>query len=662
MSDLARLVDPKTIAIAGISADPAKHGARVLANLRKLGFEGRIWGVNPGLPEIDGVEVVRGVRDLPAPPDLVVAAVPAPAVTGLVAECEGVGGVIVFAAGFGESGDRGRALETELAEVANGVGTRVLGPNSGGIIRPDRGLAASFLTCLDRPAEQIVTGPVGVVSQSGGTGSYLHNLAAARGEGLAISVSTGNEADLALGEVLAAVGAIDGVEAIVAIVETIRDGAGFIAAIRALHEHGRQVVVCPLGTESRSERLMASHTGALALPAVVTRGVFESLGMGIAETPAEAYEVASVVARSRRPRGARVGVVTHSGGVAILLSDLAARDGLALPHPSPALSDAVASSLDHGSATNPLDLGGIIGGPTRFAEVVGRFAGSGEYDAVLAVSTAHPPAHTAERVAALIGLDPPVPVVHLWMAGDQGAAGLAKLRQAGAAVVEEPRAAIRAMTTLTRPPSSGEPPPPLTGPPDSWGIPPLAGVVAESADAAVAAAAELGYPVTVKLESPAVSHKTEVGGVALDLRDPEAVAEAFVGLTSLSPAIGLEGATVRVQGHRPGVELIVGSLRHHSFGPMVSVGVGGVLTELIGDVVFAPAPVTVGQGRAMVDRLRGRAILDGFRGSPPADLDRLAEILSLVSRGIAGSGLTSFEINPLIWDGEDWLAVDWLAL
>jgi acyl-CoA synthetase (NDP forming) len=662
MSPLDRLIDPTAIAIAGLSADQGKHGARVLANLRRLGYAGDVWGVNPKLPDIEDVAVYHSVADLPRPPDLVVAAVPASVTTELVADCTGVGAVIVFASGFSETGPDGRMKETVLVDTAHSVGTRLLGPNSGGVIRPGLGLGASFLTCLDRPAGEIATGPVAVVTQSGGTGSYLHNLAASRSEGIAISVSTGNEADIELGEMIGLVSGLDEVRVIVAVIETIRDGEAFIAAARSARTMGKRVVVCPLGTGTRSENLMASHTGALAIPEAISRGVYASVGVTVAETPAEAYEVAALMARCPEPSGSRVGVVAHSGGIAILLSDLGERHGLDLDPPSPELGREIESSLDHGSATNPLDMGGIIGGPTRFAHVVGTFARSGEYDLVLAVSTAHPPAHTSARVDSLLELDSPVPVAHLWMAGDQGAEGLAQLRGADLPVAEEPRAAIKALAGLTSAVVATPQPDPIDTSPEAWGIPPIAGTQAGSEAEAVSAAHALGYPVVAKLESARITHKTELGGVLVDLRDSDEVVGAYRRLVMIAADNGVPDATIRVQRFRPGIEMIVGGLRHDSFGPLVSVGVGGVLTELVRDVVFAPAPLDLSAALAMIDRLRARDVLDGHRGGPPADVAELGRIVSQVSRGIAGSAIDSFEINPLIWDGEEWVVTDWLAL
>jgi len=446
------MLSPRSVAIVGLSADPAKHGGRVLSNLAKVGFRGTVWGVNPRLPEVDGVDVYARLADLPAAPDLVVCAIPAAAIPQTIAEAGaiGSGGLVVFAGGFAEAGADGARLQQEVTGVARSSGVRVLGPNSGGIIRPSVGLAASFLTCLDRPAEQIRSGPVGLVTQSGGTGSYVHNLAAAAGDGLAVSISTGNEADLGVADGISALADLDEVRTIALVLETVRDGPAFMDAIRKAHAAGKPVVACRIGTSRRGEQLMSTHTGAMAAPARVLEGVLDSLAVTVTETPEEMLAVAGVMARTGPLSGDRMGVVTHSGGIAILLTDLAERSGVHLPHPGAALKEELEPLLQLGSSDNPLDMGGIIGGPGRFAEVVDRFAESGDYDCVLAVSTAHPPAHTVERVEGLLRLSQTVPIVHLWMAGDVGSAGLEMLRAADRAVITEPRAAIRALAGLGR--------------------------------------------------------------------------------------------------------------------------------------------------------------------------------------------------------------------
>ena len=664
MSALDRLLDPASIAIAGLSADPAKHGGRVLGHLRALGYDGEVYGVNPGTPAVDGVEMFRRVADLPRPPDLVVCAIPAAAVRYVTMDSAGVGALVVFAGGFGESGRDGRALEADLIRKAGAAGVRVLGPNSGGVIRPSRGLAASFLTCLDRPAAQIRSGRVGVVTQSGGMGSYLHNLAAARASGLAVSVSTGNEIDIKLGEAVAAVSQLDEVEVVLALVETVRDGPAFIESLSSSLDRGKPVVVCRIGTGAHGKTLMTTHTGAMAVPEKVLEGVLDSLGVIVAETPGEAYEIAEMIALTApSAAGDRTAIVTHSGGIAIHLADLAERHGASLSPPGPDVAVRLDPLLDHGVANNPLDMGGIIGGPGRFAEVVDLMAGSGDYDMVLAVSTAHPPAHTDERVSALLGLDSPVPLLHLWMAGDQAGHGLTRLREAGIPITEEPRAAIKALAGLARLArvSTAVHVEPLAADFADWGLPLVEGRAVTGAGEAVEVAERLGYPVVVKLSSPDLAHKTEVGGVQLGLESAESVAAAFEEVVTAAKSAGLEVDGARVERYRPGLELIVGALVDPVFGPLVSVGLGGVLTELLDDVVFAPAPVDEAGARGMIDRMGGRPLLDGYRGAPAAGVDGLARIVSLVSRGLVGTGLTEVELNPVVWDGAEWVVLDWLA-
>lgn len=662
MSGLARLLAPETVAIVGLSGDPAKHGSRVLANMRRLSYPGSIWGVNPSLPSVDGVEMFASLRDLPSPPDLVICAVPAAAAVEVARDCAGAGGVVVFAGGFGESGSSGREMQNRLGDALSGTGARLIGPNSGGVIRPSAGLAASFLTCLDRPAGEIRPGPVGLVTQSGGMGSYLHNHAAARGGGLAVSVSTGNEADVKAGEAIEAVASLDDVEAVLAIVETVRDGERFVAAVRKARAAGKPVVVCAIGQGRRGRALMTSHTGAMALPEPVLRGVLSSLGVVLAETPAEGLEIAEVAAASPPVDGDRVGVVTHSGGMAIHLADLAERAGLALPQPGAALQARLGPLLDLGAANNPLDLGGIIGGAARFSSAVEAFADSGEYDVVLAVSTAHPPKHSTERVESLLGLPPGAPVVHLWMAGDQAGDALGILRRAGAPVTEEPRAAVRSLAALTAPAEAPEPTVPISGPLSSWDLPLVDFRLAASTEEAVEAAADVGYPVVVKIVSPGLAHKTEVGGVRPGLSSATQVESAFAEMTAAAVRGGLTVEGVRVEPYRPGLEMIVGGIVDDTFGPLVSVGLGGVHTELLGEVEFAPAPLSPAGARKLIERMRARPVLEEWRSGPRPDVEALAGVVSTVSRGLVGSSLSEIELNPLIWDGTAWVAVDWLAV
>ncbi len=643
--------------------------------MRRVGFAGEIWGVHPKRPEIEGVEMFASVSNLPEAPDVVVSAVPAAVVGGLAFEAgiKGVGTVIVFAGGFAEAGQDGRTLQTELLRARSETGVRILGPNSGGVITPSAGVAMSFLTCLDRPASEIRSGPVGLVTQSGGMGSYVHNLAAACGDGLAASISTGNEADLGVADGIDALADMPEVRAIAVILETVRNGPAFVRAVTRAHQAGKPVVITRIGRSERGRRLMSTHTGALAKPERVLHGVLAELGAAVVDTPAEMFEVASILARTAKPLGPRVGIITHSGGMAILLSDLADGTTVELPQPSEALRATIEPLIQQGAVDNPLDMGGIIGGPHRFAEVVAAFAKSGEVDSVLAVSSAHPPAHSDQRVDALLGHDFAIPVVHLWMAGDVGSSALNKLRAAHAPVTEEPRAAIRAMSALAvqRPGWSPEDLPTADAAPlsaltefdakrvlDGWGLVVAKGARASTAREATAVADAIGYPVVVKLSSLDVMHKTEVGGVAVNLGDPQSVSEAFLTVQSKAPP-GARIDGVLVEKHTSGPEVIVGGLRDQTFGAMILVGIGGVVAEALDDVRVASAPMSAEWAKTLISNLAGLKTLTHPRHGEPADLDQLAQLVSNLSqRLVANEWLESFDINPLVWSSNTWIAVD----
>lgn len=668
---MERMLGPASIAIVGLSDDGSKHGGRVLANLRKVGFAGSVVGVNPRLPAVPDVEMVARLSDLEAAPDLVVSAVPAPVAPAVVAEAAGSGGVIVFAGGFAESGSEGEGHQRRLAAAATEAGVRVLGPNSGGIIRPDRGLAASFLTCLDRPPAQIRSGPVGLVTQSGGTGSYVHNLAAAAGGGLAASISTGNEVDIGIADGIRALLHLPEVRAVALVLETVRDGPALVEAVGRAREAAIPVVACRIGTSRRGAELMGTHTGALAVPAKVLEGVLDSIGVVVTETPEEMLSVAEVLARCRPVDGDRVGIVTHSGGMAILLTDLAERAGVSLPHPGDVLRRELQPLLHQGSSDNPLDMGGIIGGAGRYAEVVDRFARSGDFDCVLAVSTAHPPAHTVERVEGLLALDPPVPIVHLWMAGDVGGAGLDMLRAAGLPVVIEPRAAMRAMAGLTGsfaidqaiplehhtidcPETEHETKSLLA----SWGLPSVEGDVATGPDEAIDIARRLGWPVVMKVSAPDLFHKTEAGGVRLGIENEESARRAYADIVrsvgEARPNSPIAG--VLVERMARGFEVIVGLVRDPTFGPTVMIGPGGIGVEGMGSERFAPAPVTPEQARRLIARVPGLETALGRIAE--GAVDGLASIAAVASWWFASSDLEAMEMNPIAWTGTGWMILD----
>jgi len=690
---LRRLLQPESVAIVGLSADPAKHGARVLDNLRRFGFTGPIWGVNPSGGRLHGIDTVADTRDIPGSPDVMVLAVPNAHVEDAIRDAATLraGGAIILGGGYAEAGPDGVERQRRVVDSARAAGVRLLGPNSAGIIDRASSTVLSFLTCLDRPAESLRAGPVALIAQSGGSASYLHVIAAERGGGLATSISTGNEADLGVGEVLEAVIERDDIRAVALLLETIRDGGRFIASAERALARGIPLAVCKVGRSARGAGIMATHTGALATPSRRYDAVFADLGITVAETPEELYDIAELLARSPTPSGPGAGIITHSGGTAVLLADLCEDASVPLPEPSAALVDALQDQLQHGSAKNPTDLGGIITAPERFGEVVRLFLDDPTFPSVMAVSTPHPAAHSPGRIAQLAELhaEHDTPLIHLWLGGDLGAEGLEDLRVRGLPVTTEVRAAIRALAglgrlaerrasrRLDRPapeaevlalidslPTSSEG---VLNEPDAMrllgalGFTPARNALATDADGAVAAAAAIGWPVVVKLVSSEVLHKSDSGGVHLDLRDEAGVRTACARITEAvaqTPGLRIDGYLV--EEFVPGPEVVLGIADDDALGPLVLLGTGGVLAEAIDDVVLGLPPIDRGTAQRMIDGLRGVALLRGFRGSAAVDEEGLVdEIVRLGDVALAyREQLAEVDLNPVVWSNGAWRLAD----
>jgi acetate---CoA ligase (ADP-forming) len=687
--NLTRLLQPRSIAIVGLSSDPHKHGGRVLSSLRKFGYPGQVWGVNPRGGTIAGLDTYPSLRDVPGSPDAVVMAVPGTAALEIIEQAGEVnaGGAIIFGGGFAEAGAEGKARQDELRARARASGVRVLGPNSAGLIDASSRTVMSFLTCLERPADQLRPGPVGLVTQSGGSASFLHNLAAERGSGLAVSVSTGNEADVAAGEAMSALIDRPDVASIALVLETIRDGAAFIAAARAAVAAGKPVVVCKLGRSEAGERVMQTHTASMALPWRRIAAVFDALGITVTATPEELFDVAELMARSRMPAGPGVAVVTHSGGTAVLLADGLETEGITLPQPSPALRRNLGPYLQFGASGNPTDLGGIITEPKRYTEVVRHFLGDDGYDLAVAVSTPHPRAHSANRAGELAELaaSSTKPLINLWLAGDLGADGLDILRAAGAPVSTNVTSVVRAVGGLMRlrelrqtgpqPRTRTAPALPIA-PADgheltepqaktllrSLGLPTPRFAAAGTVEEAVRAADSLGYPVAVKVVSPDIAHKSDIGGVRLDLRDADAVrlgcAAIDEGLRRHAP--NAADAGYLVEEYAPGVEVVLGVVHDRAFGPIVLIGSGGVLAEAIDDVALGLPPLSESQALRMIRSLRMYPVLRGFRGSPPVDESGLARMLvRLGDIALDYDGvIDELDLNPVIFSAGQWRIAD----
>jgi acyl-CoA synthetase (NDP forming) len=685
------LLAPRSIAVVG-ATKKAGFGATTLANLRSSAFPGPIAPVNPRYDELDGLRCYPALDAVPGEVDLALIAVPAAAAPGALRDCaaKGVAAAVVFASGFAETGDAGRALQDELTAIARDAGMAVLGPNCMGFVHQPAGLVASFTGAL---REGLLPGSgAAYVGQSGAIGGAVLGMAAERGFGFDSWFSTGNEADLGSAEIVEALVEEPAVRVIGTYLEAIPRGDRWQRACARAAELGKRIVVLRSGRSVEGRRAAASHTGAMirsdAAFTLVNRaaGVIEVSGVD------ELVGTVEALVTGRVPAGPRIGVVTSSGGAGGILVDQLDAAGLALAELAPgtrAALDAVIPAF--GSSANPVDVTAqlFVGGDDAFVDACRPILDDPGVDALSIVLTTIIGPRAAALAGALTGLAAATtkPIGVVWLAGTGTTwEGRGLLRRAGIPVTSSVAEHVTLLKhQLVRPslPDETEWSPPLRpatvdelfagGPAvltehkaarllDEAGVPRPESVLARTAEEAVAAAARLGGPVVLKVQSPQITHKTEVGGVRLGVA-PDGVAAAFGEVAAAVPGAPVDGVLVqRMAG--PGVELVVGiSGAADGYPPVVTVGMGGVSTEVYADVVSALAPLTPQAVGELLGTLRGHRLLDGFRGRPPVAVAAAAEAVAALSRAAVqlGGRLGELEINPLVVDGRGAVALDLLV-
>lgn len=700
-TSLGRMLRPRSVALVGVSGREDSLSARPLRYLREHGFAGAVHPVNPGYTELQGLPCHATLADIPGPVDLVLSMVPAAATADIVREAGVIdaAGVIVFASGFVESGPAGAALQTEIIEAARESGIRLLGPNCQGLIHAPSGLSATFTAAADRELD----GGSGVayVGQSGAVGGSVLDLASEMGLGLTAWVSTGNQADLELVEVAGAVLEDEAVRVLMLYSEVIPDGAAYQRLSHRACEVGKHLVVLLSGRSDAGRRAAASHTGSMLGDDTAFVLTSEEYGVTLVDDIDEMLAVAAMVDHVRRVSGRRVGVITTSGGAGSLAADQCALHDLSLPEIGAAGQQELAAFVpDFGALANPVDVTAQLFNREGSAHALGRVctivAEQPEIDVVavvLTMVTGELGAQLAEDlVATAERLDKPLFVV--WLAGrEQTVRGRAVFRAAGMPVFDSVGDFARTAGLL----APHLPAELIIGPgtPDgdvhatpraastdlqaclagaleaddllrALGIASPTTTLATSAEETVAAARERRRPVAVKLQALDLAHKSDLGGVRLGVTADEA-ADAYDALMKIASDHGIHAEGVAVQEMiPPGTELIIGvTSSTDTYPPVVTVGIGGVTTELYRDVASALAPITPERAVELMRTLRGWPLLDGFRGAPPADVRAAAEAVASVSRaaaGLAGRAF-EFEINPLIVaaNGQGAHAVDLLA-
>lgn len=666
---LERLLRPRSIAIIGASDEPSRIGGRPLAYLKAGRFPGRIFPINPNRSTVQGLPAWPDVAAVGEPIDLAVVAVPAERTAEAVTSCAalGVGAAIIFTAGFAETDADGQALQERLAGIGRAAGMRILGPNCLGLFCPGLGLYPTFTATLDRGLPR--PGNLSIVSQSGAFGSHLFFMAAARGLGTRYWIATGNEADVDVAEVLHWLALDPGTAVIMAYTEGVKDGPRFTAALEAARANRKPVAFMKVGRSALGAEAISSHTAALAGEDRVYDAVLKRHGAWRARTADELVDIAYAASRGVYPASNRLGLITISGGVGALMADDAAERGLVIPPMPDAAQAKLKALVPFASPRNPIDL---TAQPFNDIDLVRRnleiMVAEGGYDSIVAffTSVAGSPAifePLRRAVRDVAGLRPGCLFLLSALVDD---AQRAAYEADGIPVFEDPSRAVNAVAAMAWFARAFRTPPvpwpesrsdePITGPLDehaakqrlaAWGLPVPSETLARSADEAMAAFRAIGRPVVLKLVAAHIAHKSELGGVLLDLRDEAAVRAGFAALMARTADVEAVLVAPYLTG---GVELILGMRRDPVFGPILLLGLGGVLAEALRDTAIRPLPVDAADVLAMVGELEGAALLHGFRGRPPGDLDALADAaLQLAAFAIAHAhDVASVEINPLL--------------
>lgn len=691
-SDLDSFLSPNSIAVVGASSDPAKIGAVALRYLLEHNFAGAIYPINAKAERIANRPAFASLAAVGQPIDLAIFAIPAAAAAAALddAIAAGAKNIVMFSAGFAESGTEGGAAQRALAAKARAAGIRLLGPNCLGFMNVARGVYATFSPVVSTGL--VKPGKVGIVSQSGAFGAYAYAMARERDVGLSAWITTGNESDIDVADCIAWMARDPATEIVMAYLEGCRDGAKLRTALDMARAAGKPVVVVKVGRTALGMATAASHTAALAGDDAVFDTLFRQHGAWRADTIDEFFDVAHCLAVSGLPANRRVGLLTVSGGVGVMMADHAAQAGLDVTALPDAAQDRIRGRVPLAATHNPVDLTGQVTADPSLIDFAARtMLEQGGYGSLLIFLAAFGSTPAVEALQQQLARDlrRDFPDRLLIVSRLADAAQQRALEAAGCLCFADPARAIRVLAAMAffreqraRPADGGLVlrPGPIVRPGSyteadaldllgQAGMPVVATKRASSCDEAVAAAAALGFPVAIKVLSADITHKSDIGGVALNIRDAAQAADAYdrimASVRNAAPSAKLDGVLVAPM-VRGGVECIIGVRRDPALGVVVMLGSGGINVELLGDVSLRLAPVDRAQALAMISELKTAPLFNGFRGAPRADIAALADaIVRLSDFGLsAGPALVSAELNPfaVLPEGEGALALDAVLL
>jgi acyl-CoA synthetase (NDP forming) len=677
-SGLTPLLAPSSVAVLGASSDPTRIGGRPIAYMRAQGFPGGLYPVNPNRAEIQGLKAYPSVADLPETPDVAIVAVPAELAAGSIEDLakRGVKAVVMFTAGFAEMDEAGAAAQAQMVVTARAAGMRILGPNCLGVFDARRSYYATFSSSFD--SGWPVLGRIGIASQSGAYGTHLYTLARNRGIGASLCVMTGNEGDVTVGECIGWLAENPEVDVIAVYAEGIREAPGLIAAFEAARAAKKPIVMQKVGRSELGTKAAKSHTASIAGDDAVTEAVMAEFGVFRARNSEEMLDIAHTATRKIYPVKNSLGVITVSGGAGVLISDVAESLGLAMPEMPIEAQRKLRALVPFCAPRNPVDATAQVftesmvrdGG---YASVMGFFS--------MTASSRRWPA-IREQLNAVKSENPDrLYVLSVIAPSDRRD----ELESDGWVVHEDPTRAVTAIDAMgwfgaAFAPAANDRAPvvpavtlPATTPSEAEakrllavaGIGSAPEAACATADEAVAAARGFGFPVVMKILSPDIVHKSEIGGVLLDIPDADAVRSGFDLLLrrakAAAPSARIEGVLVAKQ-LKGGVECILGIHRDPVFGPMAMFGLGGIFVEILKDVVFRRCPFGTDTAESMIRSIKGAPLLLGARGRKRADIKALAEMLSRLSAFAvaAGDRLESVDLNPVFAmpEGEGAFAVD----
>jgi acetyltransferase len=680
---MKELFKPRNVVVIGASREPGKVGHAVLRNIIESGFKGEVYPVNPRADKVLGLNAYKSVLEVPGDIDLAVIVIPAQAVLDVMEECgrKGVKYAVVISAGFKEIGGEGIEREGKLIEIARKYGVRVVGPNCLGIIDLHTPLNASFASIPE------TKGGIAFISQSGALLSAILDWAPKAGIGFSKIVSLGNKADLNEVDFLTYLGEDPETKVILLYLESIADGRRFIE-VGSTVTRKKPVILLKGGITEAGAKAALSHTGSMAGGITALKAALRKAGIIQVSSVSELFDMAIAFNSQPIPAGSRVGIVTNAGGAGVVISDLLVSRGLKLAEPSRYTVDYLRSVLPPvASVYNPVD---VIGDAKadRYGVAIEALLRDPNIDSLLVILTPQvvtEPEETAKVIVELSRRYPSKPILAIFMGGGKVEKATRILIENNIPVYDMPERAVTAVLGLSNYRELREL---LTKALEyvevfdvdkekaleiieevrrqgrrvlleheakeivrSYGIPVVPTKLAVSEDRAVEIARKLGYPVVVKISSPDIIHKSDIGGVITNLKSDDEVAEAFRTVISNArryvPTASIYGATVQKMVPK-GREVIIGATKDPVFGHLIMFGLGGIYIELFKDVSFRLAPLSIYEAKEMITETKAYTLLRGFRGEPPADINSIINILLRVSKLVTDiPQIVEIDINPL---------------